>query len=287
MRIIITGGRGQLGQALARVLHAQHEVVALDLPEYDITQREHIARLADAHPDLVIHCAAMTDVDGCARDPVAAFRTNTLGTHNVARACQQANAAMLYISTNEVFDGTKDLPYLEWDDTHAINPYGASKLAGERMVQMLLTRFYIVRTAWLYALGRNNFVAKVLARAQTQRALAYVDDELGNPTYAPDLARAIAALIETEHYGIYHLVNEGVASRYAWAAQILHHAGLNDVMLTRTKLANFQRASTPPRNGALTNFAAAHALGIRLRAWQDALAEYFSMSPCANVPLCH
>lgn len=278
MRIIITGGRGQLGQELARALHDQHDIVVLDLPEYDITQRDDIAQLVNYHPDLVIHCAAMTDVDGCARDPVAAFRVNALGTHNVALACQRANAAMLYISTNEVFDGTKDTPYLEWDEPHAINPYGASKLAGERIVQMLLTRFYIVRTAWLYAPGHNNFVAKVLSRAHSQRALAYVDDELGNPTYAPDLARAIAALIETEHYGIYHLVNEGVASRYDWAARILQHAHLNDVTLTRTQLAEFKRDSTPPRNGALTNFVAAHALGIRLRAWQDALAEYFSMS---------
>ncbi|MCX7838791.1 MAG: dTDP-4-dehydrorhamnose reductase [Anaerolineae bacterium] len=280
MRIVITGGNGQLGQALARVLCAQHDIVSLDLPEYDITRRDDIARLVNHHPDLVIHCAAMTDVDGCARDPIAAFRVNALGTHNVALACQRANAAMLYISTNEVFDGTRDTPYLEWDEPRAINPYGASKLAGERMVQMLLTRFYIVRTAWLYAPGRNNFVAKVLARAQAQRALAYVDDELGNPTYAPDLARAIAALIETEHYGIYHLVNEGIASRYDWAARILQHAGRNDVTLTRTKLAEFKRDSTPPRNGALTNFIAAHTLGIRLRAWQDALAEYF------NEPMC-
>lgn len=279
MRIAITGGRGQLGQELARVLREQHDIVVLDLPEYDVTRRNDIARLADARPEVVIHCAAMTDVDGCARDPVAAFRVNTLGAHNVALACQRANAAMLYISTNEVFDGTQQTPYLEWDAPRAINPYGASKLAGERMVQMLLTRLYIVRTAWLYSLGRHNFVAKVLARAQGQRTLAYVDDELGNPTYAPDLARAIAALIETEHYGIYHLVNEGVTSRYDWAARILHHAGLNDVTLTRTKLAEFKRDSTPPLNGALTNFVAAHVLGIRLRAWQDALAEYFSISP--------
>jgi dTDP-4-dehydrorhamnose reductase len=286
MRIVITGGRGQLGQELARALHAQHEIVPLDLPECDITQRDGLDQVVNHHPDLVIHCAAMTDVDGCARDPIAAFRTNALGTHNVALACQRANAAMVYISTNEVFDGSKATPYLEWDEPHAINPYGASKLAGERMAQMLLTRLYIVRTAWLYAPGRNNFVTKVLQRATSQRVLAYVDDELGNPTYAPDLARAIAALIETNHYGIYHLVGEGVASRYDWAARILQHAGLNDVTLTRSKLADFRRDSTPPRNGALTNFVAAHALGIRLRAWQDALAEYFkSMSQCANEPM--
>jgi dTDP-4-dehydrorhamnose reductase len=275
MKIVITGGRGQLGRALARALSQQHTLTLLDLPECDITQRHEIESIANAQPDLIIHCAAMTDVDGCARDPLAAYRANALGTHNVALACQRANAALLYISTNEVFDGTKDTPYLEWDAPRAINPYAASKLAGERVVQALLDHFYIVRTAWLYAVGRENFITRVIARAKEKGALAYVDDEIGNPTYAPDLARALADLIETQHYGIYHLIGEGVASRYDWAARILQGAGLSHVPIARAKLADFKRASTPPRNGALANFIAANSLGIKLRAWQDALEEYF------------
>lgn len=277
MRIVITGGRGQLGTALARAL-AQHTLTLLDLPECDITQPSALDILTRDASDVLIHCAAMTDVDGCARDPLAAYRANALGTHNVALAAQRARAALVYISTNEVFDGTKATPYLEWDEPRAINPYGASKLAGERIITALLDQFYIVRTAWLYAPGGNNFVTKVLARAQQYNALAYVDDEIGNPTYAPDLARAIARLIETNHYGIYHLVGEGIASRYDWAARVLQLAGVNHISLTRAKLADFQRASTPPRNGALANFIAANSLGIQLRAWQDALEEYFALS---------
>jgi dTDP-4-dehydrorhamnose reductase len=275
MKIAITGGRGQLGRTLERVLSPKHPIIVLDLPETDITQRGAIDAIVNLAPDLVIHAAAMTDVDGCARDPDAAFRSNALGTQNVALACQRANAAMLYISTNEVFDGTKGSPYRELDEPRAINPYGASKLAGERYVQMLLNRFYIVRTAWLYARGGNNFPSKMIALAKEKQHLAVVDDEIGNPTFAPDLAHALAELIETNHFGIYHLVGEGIASRYDWVERILRLAGMGNVPLTRIQLADYRRASTPPRNGALSNFAAAEILGICLRPWQDALEEYF------------
>ncbi len=192
MRILITGVRGQLGHALEHALQLKHDVSGVDLPECDITQPGEIERLVNARPDLIIHTAAMTDVDGCARDPLAAYRSNALGTQNVALACQRANAAMLYISTNEVFDGTKESPYYEWDARRAINPYGESKLAGEKFVQAFLNRYYIVRTAWLYSPGRNNFVARVLALAKEKGGLAYVDDEISNPTLVADLVNAIA-----------------------------------------------------------------------------------------------
>ncbi len=275
MRIALVGGRGQLGRELANVLSPHHDITVLDLPECDITQRPAIAAIVAEKPALVIHTAAMTDVDGCARDPLAAFRANALGTQNVALACQRLQAPMVYISTNEVFDGAKDSPYLEFDEPHAINAYGASKLAGERYVQMLLHRYYIVRIAWLFSPGGNNFPKKIVAAAKEKGALAVVADEIANPTYAPDVALALAQLVETEHYGIYHLVNEGAVSRFDFAARILQLAGLEKVPLTPIPLAEFKRASTPPRNGALTNFVAATALGLRLRPWEEALEDYF------------
>ncbi len=274
MRIALVGGRGQLGRELVSVLSPHHQVTVLDLPECDITQRGAIHTIVALKPELVLHTAAMTDVEGCARDPLAAFRANALGTQNVALACQSAHAPMVYISTNEVFDGTKDSPYLEFDPPHAINAYGASKLAGEQYVQMLLDRYYIVRIAWLFSPGGNNFPQKIIAAAKSKGPLSVVTDEIANPTYAPDLARALAQLIETGHYGIYHLTNEGTASRFDFAAHILRLAG-QQVPLTPITLAEYKRASTPPRNGALTNFVAATALGIQLRRWEEALEDYF------------
>ncbi len=276
MKIALVGGRGQLGRELENVLRSHHAVTIFDLPECDIIQRSAIDALVTQGPELVIHAAAMTDVDGCARDPMAAFRANVLGTQNVALACQRLRAPLVYISTNEVFDGGKDSPYLEFDEPHPINAYGTSKLAGERYVQMLLHRFYIVRTAWLFSPGGNNFPKKIVAAAKEKGALSVVADEIANPTYAPDLARALAQLIESEHYGIYHLVNQGAVSRFDFTARILQRAGLEKVRLTPIPLAEYRRASTPPRNGALTNFVAATALGIQLRPWEQALDDYFT-----------
>lgn len=275
MKIAIVGGRGQLGRELERVLGKTHETSVLDLPECDITQTSGIDSIVHLHPDLVVHTAAMTDVDGCALDPLAAYRANALGTHHVALACQRLDSPMVYISTNEVFDGTKDSPYLEFDEPGAPNPYGASKLAGERYVQMLLNRFYIVRIAWLFSPNGNHFVKKIIATARRNGALQVTVDEVANPTYAPDLAEALARLIVTEHYGIYHLVNEGPVSRYEYTVQIMKYAGL-DLPLTPISLAEYKRPSTPPRNGALANFCASTELGIRLRPWQEALGEYFN-----------
>ncbi len=275
MRIFVTGHKGQLGQALYASL-AEHALAGCDLPELDVTDREAITTaIADFFPDVVVHAAAWTDVDGCARDPEKAYRVNALGTQNVALACAASGAAMVYVSTNEVFDGAATEPYREWDLPHPINPYARSKAAGEWFVRHLLTRFYIARTAWLYAPGGRNFSnpGRILQLADERGALQVVSDEVGNPTYAPDLARAIAALIQTQAYGVYHLVNAGHCSRYDYVREVLRMGGREHVPVEPIGLDDFQRASTPPRFAPLANTAAA-ALGITLRSWQAALSEF-------------
>jgi dTDP-4-dehydrorhamnose reductase len=180
---------------------------------------------------------------------------------------------MVYVSTNEVFDGEATEPYREWDPPHPINPYARSKAAGEWFVRHLLTRFYIARTAWLYAPGGRNFPHRIIQLADEREVLRVVADEVGNPTYAPDLAAAIAALIRTGAYGVYHLTNAGYCSRYDFAREILRISGREHVPVEPITLDEFQRASTPPRFAPLANTAAA-ALGIEPRSWQDALEEF-------------
>lgn len=272
MRILITGALGQLGRAL-QVTLADHELTLVDLPDVDVTERASIfAAVAAARPQIIIHCAAYTDVDGCARDPALAYQVNGLGTQNVALACRQFDAAMVHISTNEVFSGDRVEGYEEWMTPNPRNPYGCSKAAAEAHVKNILNDFYIVRTAWLYASGGRNFIHAILDRARNKGQVRVVVDEVGNPTYAVDLAIAIAQLIQTRQYGIYHFVNSGACSRWEFANEILRLAGLeatNTPILSR----EFKRLSTPPPYGVLHNVAGM-AIGITLRPWTEALAAY-------------
>jgi len=272
MRIVITGALGQLGRALQEVLEGL-DLLLVDLPEHDVTDPRIAGTIAEFQPDLVVHAAAMTDVDGCELDPDSAYRINALGTRNVAVACQTCHAAMLYVSTDYVFDGTKGEPYLEFDDLNPLSVYGRSKLAGERIVRDLVSRFYIVRTAWLYGHGGSNFVIKIAALAEERGELSVVTNEVGSPTYAADLAEAIARLIEYPLYGVYHLVNEGSCSRYELAEKILEFTGQSRVTLRGVE--RYERPAAVPANAALRNFCAATQLGITLRPWQEALRAFF------------
>jgi dTDP-4-dehydrorhamnose reductase len=273
MRILITGGKGQLGRALQGQL-SDHDLVIVDLPEIDVTDRQVIEEeILGVRPELVIHCAAYTDVDGCAANPALAYQVNALGTQNTALACRAAGADMLHLSTNEVFAGNHPDGYEEWMSLNPINAYGRSKAAAEAFVRTIAPRYYIVRTAWLYAPGGRNFIHAILERAQKIGKIRVVADEIGNPTYAADLALAIAQLIDLEQNGIYHFVNDGACSRWAFANEILALAGCEDVINDPILAREYKRASIPPPYGALLNKAGA-AIGINLRPWQEALADF-------------
>jgi dTDP-4-dehydrorhamnose reductase len=276
MRIVITGANGQLGQCLQKLLEARGDtVIPTDVPEFDITDHKIVQQLSNLAPNLIIHSAAMTNVDGCAKDPDLAFKVNAFGTQNVAHACLRCNADMVCVSTNEVFNGQADHPYQEGDLPQPVNPYGSSKRAGEQMAaRYLKNKLYIVRTAWLYAPGGLNFPTKIIAAANANKEIRVVTDEVSNPTYAPDLAEAIAQLIQTRAYGIYHFTNAGYCSRYDFAKEILRLSGRGDIPIQPITLADYPRPSTVPPFAPLVNTRGA-ALGIELRPWQEALKAYF------------
>ncbi len=271
MRILITGAQGQVGQALIAALQ-QYILLPFGHTTLDISKLSASSQIVTLQPDYVIHSAAFTDVDGCAYDPDRALLVNGLGTKHVALACQELDIPLVYISTNEVFDGRAIQPYIEYDPPNPINPYGYSKWVGEQIVQQLLQRYYIVRIAWVFG-GHRNFVRTILRLAQERNELRVVADEIGNPTYAPDLAKAISSLIEHSAYGVYHFVNEGHCSRFEFAHEILRQAGIS-IPLKPIKLTEYKRASTPPAFSALRNFVGATDLGIQLRPWQAALTDY-------------
>jgi dTDP-4-dehydrorhamnose reductase len=270
MRITIVGHKGQLGEALQTAL-AGEELQLLDLPEYDMTAYPAATRvIEDYAPDMVLLPAAMTDVDGCETKPELAFRVNALGARNVALACQTRNTPLLLVSTDYVFGDNKREPRYEYDRPDPQCIYARSKLAGEQIIRDLLSRFYIVRTAWLYDRTHRNFVNTIKRLSSERDRLKMVTTEEGSPTYAPELAAAITKLIHTSAYGIYHFTNSGVCSRYQWARKIMDLLGRSDYDIEPTD--SYPRPAQVPAFVELKNSFGA-ALGITLRPWEEALEE--------------
>jgi dTDP-4-dehydrorhamnose reductase len=282
MHVLVTGAAGRLGSKLVQQLTAQgHTVTGVDIVgeivlHLDIGDFNAIRSLVhDQRPDVLLHPAGWTDVDGCAREPEKAIAINGFGTQNVALAAASLNLPILYVSTNEVFDGKRGDPYREYDPTAPVNPYGYSKWVGEQALRHINPRHYIARTSWLFAHGGKNFIQAILGAVTAGKPLRVVTDEVANPTYNDDLADAIARLIQTECYGTYHLVNEGSVSRWAFARYVLDRTGHADVPIEQISIKEWQRASVPPSYAGLVNQAAAH-LGIKLRPWQDAVDAFLS-----------
>jgi dTDP-4-dehydrorhamnose reductase len=308
MRVAVTGAGGRLGTSLVKQLTESagvDDVLAWDLPVHNLDDPLSARRLVTLHrPDVVIHAAAWTDVDGCARHPELAMRRNGTAAGEMAQACADAGAALVIVSTNEVFDGrrTDGLPYGPTDRPKPGNPYGAAKLAGEMAARAAygatgdgfaaatvtgstseppaVPALAIVRTAWLCGLPGLDFPQKILAAGEKARAagqaLSLVSDEVGCPTYAPDLAAAIVALIVEWSRpggrnlgGIHHIINAGRVSRAEWAREILRLAAI-DVTTNDVPLSTWPRPSNPPAWGVLE---ATPLPGGLLRSWQDATAE--------------
>lgn len=288
MKIAVTGARGMLGSDICKVLGSRKEIFPFDVDDFDIVDwRSTQEKISEKRPDLVIHCAAYTDVDRAEHEQEKAFSVNAIGTRNVALVCQRLEIPILYISTDYVFDGKKGSPYFETDQPNPLNVYGRSKLAGEEYVKTFLKKFYIVRTAWLYGKNGENFVYKILRAATPQfdesnpGELKVVADQIGNPTYTFDLAEALDLLTESECYGVYHITNKGYCSWYQFAKKIFEILK-RDVRLKPCDSSSFhstgssgQRARRP-KFSALENFVWSKTFNKKLRHWEEALEDFIS-----------
>jgi dTDP-4-dehydrorhamnose reductase len=272
-KVLVTGSKGQLGIKLLEILAPDFEVAGVDIEEMDITNSDDVLSCFYLHrPDIVIHTAAMTDVEGCEVTPEEAFRVNGIGTQNIVAAAREFDAVVLYLSTDYVFDGEKSTPYLEFDQTRPINVYGKSKLMGEMAVREVLNRFFVVRTSWLIGPGKN-FVRTILNLAKERDELRVVDDQIGKPTFAHDLAIAIKGLINTPFYGTYHVTNAGETTWYKLAVKGIELAGL------KTKVVPIMTQEYPtkarrPKNSSLANVAFEVRNLMTIPHWEDSLKVY-------------
>lgn len=276
-KIALAGAAGMLGgYLLTELSKTGAEILPFDIQDLDITQAAAVEDYLLPHrPQILINAAAFTNVNGCETDRATAFAVNAEGVKNLAAACAKIGAAMLQVSTDYIFDGRKGLPYQEEDEPAPLSVYGASKLAGEKYLRQIMPKYYIVRTAWLYGRGGVNFVDKIIKLARDKDALKVVNDQVGSPTYGRDLAEAIVKLIQTEAYGVYHFTNSGQTTWYDLAREALCLSGLDPKKVSPCTTAEFPQPARRPALSVLANVRGA-ALGITLRPWREALADYLA-----------
>ncbi len=275
MKVLITGHRGILGRALTIELPRRGvDVVGVDVAEMDVTDGGRVrAVLERERPDVVINCAAFTDVDGCERNRDLCFDVNARGAGNVAREAAAIGALIVHMSSDYVFDGDAKVPYGEGVQPRPLSVYGESKFEGEKRVAAAAAEYIIVRTAWLFGVGGVNFVSKVLARAKSGEPLEVVDDERGSPTYAGHLAVALAKLVGLEFRGTVHVAGGGVASWCDVAAEVLRLTGLQ-VPLKAIAAADLNLPARRPRYSALDTSLYAALTDEGMPPWQEGLAAY-------------
>ena len=257
MRILVTGSRGQLGTEVMTLLDGvdHHVVVGLDLPEHDLTDRDHVLGvIGDFDPDLVLHGAAFTAVDLCEEQVETAYRVNCAATRFIADGARRVGAHVVYVSTDYVFDGTKDSPYVEWDRPNPQSVYGRTKLGGESEIDPGWT---VARTSWVCGRHGNNMVKTLLRLAEERDTLSFVDDQIGHPTFAQDLARMIVTLGVERVPGTFHTTNQGVVSWYGFAREVFAAAGHDPDRISAISTAELDppRPAPRPANSVLDNMA--------------------------------
>lgn len=275
MKIIVTGANGQLGHDILLNLAARGiDGIPADIAEFDITQAAATEQFIAAHqPDAVIHCAAYTAVDKAEDEANLCRLINATGTENIAQACKKSDAKMVYISTDYVFPGMGDIPYETSAQTGPLSIYGKTKLDGEIAVQQLLTRYFIVRTSWVFGRNGNNFVKTMLRLGKEREVVNVVSDQIGSPTYTVDLARLLVDMVLSEQYGVYHATNEGFCSWAEFAQAVFHKAGL-PARVNFITTDQYSVRAHRPSNSRLSKDKLDETGFMRLPSWEDALMRY-------------
>lgn len=274
-KVIITGCNGQLGHAINDLYagSTEYECVNTDVGELDITDVDAVMSFVrEVRPYAIINCAAYTDVNKCESERDLAFRINAIGPRNLAVAASETGAKLMQISTDYVFPGNVDKELTEFDPVGPVSAYGSGKLAGERFVRDFADRYFIIRTAWLYGEGKN-FVRTMLRLSETNDKIRVVKDQIGNPTSASELAKAIAYLLPTDNYGIFHGTCEGFCSWAEFASEIFRLAGKK----TEVEYITTDEYPTPAKRPAysmLDNYMLRLTTDFRFAHWKDAIAEY-------------
>ncbi|MGG1073096.1 dTDP-4-dehydrorhamnose reductase [Priestia megaterium] len=275
MKVLITGGNGQLGKAFEVNWKNKANVLALSKKALDVTSFESVSKSIKVHkPDIVIHCAAYTAVDACEKNTAIAFDTNALGSFYVAKACAENKTLLVYISTDYVFDGNKISPYEVTDKTNPLNMYGLSKCLGERLVQRTCPKSYIIRTSWLYGHGGKNFVKIIANKAMKNEQCKVILDQVGSPTYADDLSNATFHLIG-KPFGIYHISNQGSCSWHEFAKEIYLQAGADSNIVLPVTTKKYGAFAQRPAYSVLSLTKYTSTTGQLLRHWKEALSAFF------------
>ena len=279
-KILVIGAKGMLGRDLVETLRfsfPKDEITGWDVEEIDIQEEKNtITQIGNLEPEVIINVAAYTDVDGCELNEKKAFAINAEGVKHVALGAMACGAKVVTLSTDYIFDGKKDGPYLEDDPPNPLNVYGRSKWKGEQYVQELVKDALIIRTQWLYGKHGKNFVASILRQAREKDMLSVVDDQVGSPTHTLDLSQAIALLIERKAQGIFHVANSDSCTWYHYARTILELSGIEGVKVVPVSSKELAYPAVRPAYSVLDTQKLNQETGLTLRRWTEALKDYLS-----------
>lgn len=278
-RLLLVGSKGMLGTELEKILvECAASTVAVDLDQIDVTSWDSVVNTFDRHrPGIVINASGFTDVDGCESHVDAAYRVNALGPENLAKAARDFGALLVHVSTDYVFNGSKGIPYKEEDPINPLGVYGKSKAEGEIRVREILPENHcIVRTQWLYGVHGKNFVDTIIRLAEKNEVLRVVDDQIGSPTYAPDLAAALVKLAAMRGKGTFHVTNSGHASWCEFARRIVERSSSENVRVEPMSSKELQRPAPRPLYSVLDNSKYKEFCGAALRSWKEALDDYLA-----------